>query len=189
MIHPRRINRNLRILAVAAALTSAFVASDARSADKNVIIQNVPLPVTGTVNANVTGTVGISGVPSVSPALPAHPFFDEMTLLGNARKAVGVTGQTLAVTTITISNFDANTQQLFVFRPVMSDGDCLSGTVVGGAAPLAHLILEPLKSVQLQYPVPMVFDPIGGLGCIAAEVTTVHTGAVVVGVNGFSVAP
>ena len=168
----------------------------------------LPLPITGTVNAvqggawtvgingtptvnaNVTnaltGTVSVSSLPSVRLTLPSQPFMDEIDLnVAGVAKAVGVSGQRLAVTTLTISNFDTFPQQLFIVNPVMDSSGC-GGSVVGGAFPLAHVLLEPSKTVQLQYPTPMAFS-LSGQGCIAAEVTTVlHGGSVVVGVVGFS---
>jgi len=217
-------NRSAHLLAPFLAL-SAAVLSQAAFAGPDVTITNVPLPVTGSVNATVSGTVNanitnpvlpvtgsvsITGIPAVSlttlPALtisslppvnvstlpavsltvPAQPFFDEISLITSATpKAVGVSGRRLAVTTLTISNFDASSQQLFVSNPVMSGGSC-AGSVIGGSTPLAHLILEPYKTIQLQYPTPMVFSD-GALGCIAAEVTTVLTGGSVrIGVVGYA---
>ena len=184
-----RVNRSIRILALAAALAPAVLATDAMAGDHDVVVTNVPLPITGNVNAAVTGTVGISGVPNVRVALPAEPFFGEMTLLNGDQKAIGVPGRRLAVTSITISNFNSGTQQLFLFNPVMSSASC-GGAITGGSFPLAHLLLEPFKSVQLLYPTPLVFEPIGGVGCIAGEVTTNEPGgSVVVGVTGFTVTP
>jgi hypothetical protein len=195
------LNRSARVFATTVALAAGLVSNNAISGP-DVTVANVPLPVTGSVNATVSGTVGISGTPNVSVtsmppvsvtsmppvsvALPAQPFFDEITLLsGGDTKAVGVVGKRLAVTTLTITNFDSNPQQLFLFNPVMSGPSC-SGGVIGGATPIARALLEPRKTVQLQFPTPMVFS-LGGLGCIAAEVTTVMTGgSVVIDVVGFA---
>jgi hypothetical protein len=202
MNFPIGINRTARVFASTVTLAAALFSNAAVSADKDVVVTNVPLPVTVTNPAlSVTGTVGVSTLPAVSvsslPAvsisslppvsltLPAEPFFDEIDLNTGDAKAVGVTGKRLAVTTLTISNFDGTTQQLFVFNPVLSGNAC-GTSVVGGSTPLAHLILEPFKTVQLQFPTPMVFS-LSGLGCIAAEVTTVLTGgSVVIGVVGYA---
>jgi len=47
-------------------------------------------------------------------------------------------------------------------------------------------LLEPRKTVQLQFPTPMVFS-LSGQGCIAAEATTILSGgSVVIDVVGFS---
>jgi len=206
MDFPIGLNRSARLLASTAALTAALFSNSAVAGPDvtianvplpvtgNVTVTNIPLPVTGNVNATVSGAVSVSNtpnvnvtnIPPVSITLPANPFFDEMTLLnGGDKKAVGVVGQRLAVTTLTITNFDSNPQQLFVFNPVMTGGSC-SGTVVGGSTPIARALLDPRKTVQLQFPTPMVFS-LSGLGCIAAEVTTVISGgSVVIDVVGFS---
>jgi hypothetical protein len=128
--------------------------------------------------------VQVSSLPAVQ--LPASAFFDEINLLnGGDRKAVGVVGQRLGVTTLTVTNFDSNPQQLFVFNPVMSGGDC-TGTGVGGSTPIMRALLAPRATAQFQFPTPMVFS-LSGIGCIAAEVTTVMSGgSVVVDVVGFS---
>jgi hypothetical protein len=184
---------SVRVFGPAAALVAAFASNNA-IAGPDVTIANVPLPVTGSVGISGTPNVSISGTPNVSVTsmppvsitLPAHPFFDEITLLnGGDKKAVGVVGQSLAVTTLTITNFDSNPQQLFVFNPVMSGAGC-SGSVVGGSTPIARALLEPRKTVQLQFPTPMVFS-LSGQGCLAAEVTTIMSGgSVVIDVVGFS---
>jgi hypothetical protein len=208
------LSRTARLAACALACSAALAST---AAGPDVTILNVPLPVTGSVNANITnasvpvsGTVSVSslpsvhvsslpavqvsslpavqvsGLPAIDRALPASPFFDEMTLLnGGDRKAVGVAGQRLGVTTITVSNFDSSDQQLFVFNPVMSGADC-TGTVIGGSTPILRALLEARKTVQFQFPTPMVFS-LSGLGCIAAEVTTVMSGgSVVVDVVGYT---
>jgi len=211
MIQWKKSNRVVRVLTCAAAVAAAFGMISSAWADKDddkdkkerpeaVIVKNVPLPVTGNVNATlsgpITGTVNanvtslpavqVSSMPPVSLTLPAQPFFDEITLLnGGDKKAVGVVGARLGVTTLTISNFDSNPQQLFVFNPAMSGPDC-SGSVLGGSVPIARALLDARKTVQLQFPTPMVFS-LGGLGCIAAEVTTNLTGgSVAIGVVGFA---
>lgn len=171
-----------------------------------VTVTNVPLPVSGNVNANVSGAVNanvtnavlpvtgtvavstlpavtVSSLPAVSLTLPANPFFDEINLLPSDKKAVGVGSGHLAVTTLTITNFDSGPQQLFVFAPVMSGGGC-SGSVIGGGTPIARALLQARSTMQLQFPTPMVFS---GPACIAAEVTTVMTGSVTLDVVGYSV--
>jgi len=217
MIHAAASNRFVRILTCASAVAALFTAGsvradrdDDRDKVEKVIVKNVPLPVTGsvsatvsgTVNANitnavvpVTGTVGVSSLPAVqvsslpavSLTIPAQPFFGEVSLANNDAKAVGVVNETLAVTTLTITNFDSNPQQLFVFAGVMSTPGTCSGSVIGGGTPIARALLDARKTMQLQFPTPMVFTPIGSASCIASEVTTILTGgSVVVDVVGFA---
>jgi len=185
-------NRISRAFVSAVALAAAFF-SNASLAGPDVTVVNVPLPVTGSVNANVTnavlpvaGTVSVSNLPPVSLTVPAQPFHGSINLnTSGTAKAVGVTGQRLAVTTITISNFNASTQQLFLFNPVVGGGSC-GGAIGGGAGPQTTVLLEPFKTMQLQFPTPRIYD-LGGLGCIAAEVTTVMAGgSVLVDVVGYA---
>jgi hypothetical protein len=130
--------------------------------------------------------VGVSSLPPVSLALPAQPFHASINLnVAGIAKAAGVSGQRLAVTTITVSNFNGSTQQLFLFNPLMDSGNC-GGNVVGGANPQVTVLLEPFKTLQLQFPTPRIFE-FGGLGCLAAEVTTVMAGgSVLVDVIGYA---
>jgi hypothetical protein len=175
--------------------------------DKDVIVVNTPaqpVPVTGTVNANVTNTslpvtgsvnanitnssLPVTGSVGALVQLPTMPFFgleDLITISG--RKAMGTSAGTLGVTSITISNFNTSTQQLFLFNPLLSDQltGCDGSKITGGTYPQFLLLLEPNKTLQLQFPTALVFTPIAGLSCLAAEVTTVNPGTVEVSVNGF----
>jgi hypothetical protein len=163
-----------------------FVANAGLAARPAVTIANVPLPVTGSVNAAVSGTVSVSSLPAVSLTVPAQPFDGSINLIASGTaQAVGVAGQRLAVTTITISNFNATTQHLFHFNPLMDGSDC-SGAVADGAQSQVTVLLEPFKTMQLQYPTPRIFE-LAGLGCIAAEVTTAMGGSVLVDVVGYAV--
>lgn len=201
MDHALGFIRSARTFTSTVALAAAVFSGHAGSAGPSVTVTNVPLPVTGsvsatvsgTVNANVTnavlpvtGTVGVSSLPPLSLALPAQPFHASINLnVAGVAKAAGVSGQRLAVTTITVSNFNGTTQQLFLFNPLMDSGSC-GGNVVGGANPQVTVLLEPFKTLQLQFPTPRIFE-FGGLGCLAAEVTTVMAGgSVLVDVIGYA---
>jgi hypothetical protein len=120
-----------------------------------------------------------------SPAFPSNPFFAAMTITSGQKKAVGPDAGTLGVTSLTISNFNNSTQQLFIFAPVIKGTNC-NGTISGGGSPTLHLLLEPNKTVHLTFPTPLVFAKIGSVSCIAAEVTTVQAASVIIEVNGFS---
>jgi len=149
----------------------------------NANVTNAVLPVTGSVSVSSLPAVTVSSLPAVSLTLPANPFFDEINLLNGDKKAVGVGTGRLAVTTMTVTNFDGTEQQLFVFAPVFSGGGC-SGTPIGGSLPIARALLPARSTMQLQFPTPMVFS---GPACIAAEITTVMTGSVTLDVVGYSV--
>jgi len=168
-----RVNRRARIIALATALVSALVATEAISTP-SVVVSNVPLPVDATIT------------------LPAEPFHAEMSFVAtDGFKAVGVPGRRLAVTSITIMNANSDGEDVLLFNPFFSGSpsDCASGTVVGGGEPQVHLILEARKTMQLEYPTPLVFEPHAGLACFAAGIETTHTLVIYIGVTGFTVEP
>src|SRR5215471_107644 len=101
--NPTLLNRWTHKVALASALVLALVASDAISTP-SVTVANVPLPVTGNIDATIT--------------LPAEPFSAEMefTAAGTAgAKAVGLPGRRLAISAITITNRTDHAQDLFLF--------------------------------------------------------------------------
>ena len=121
------------------------------------------------------------------PALPSHPFFGHMTLSKGQTKAVGPATGTLGVSSITITNFNSTSQTAFIFAPVMGGNSC-NTSVTGGAEPHLYVIVEPLKTLHLAFPTPLVFPPFKGLTCVAANVTTTlsQSSAVELNFNGFS---
>ena len=54
------------VLLIVLSVSLAQVNSVGAAGGPSVTVVNTPLPVTGTVNANVTGNVGVTGTPSVS---------------------------------------------------------------------------------------------------------------------------
>jgi hypothetical protein len=93
----------------------------------------------------------------------------------------------LGVTSITLTNFDSAAQQVFIFSPVFSgSGICGSGEIIGGGNPQIEVYVQARSTLQLTYPSPMVFNPLNGQTCIAAQVETkLNCGSVAVVVNGF----
>jgi len=57
---------------------------------------------------------------------------------------------------------------------VLGGPNCAS-QITGGSNPSYTLILEPDRTFPLIFPTPLIFPQIGGVSCIAAEVTTVQT--------------
>jgi hypothetical protein len=184
----RRDHRcSLRLNAVIAVMT-AFVTVNGWAADDKVAavsIANVPLPVTGDVNATVSGTVDISSLPPVSIELPSQPFFNRVTLTtATPSRTLGVSGQRLAVTTLVITNFDTTPQALNLINPVINGSTC-SDPVIGGTQPQLDVLLEPRKTLQIQFPTPLIFSR-SNLGCIAFQMASVLSGgSVQVAVVGF----
>ena len=125
------------------------------------------------------------GVPFAQAQIFANPFSATITITSGQKKAAGPAAGTLGVTSLTITNFNNSTQQLFVFAPVLGGPNCAS-QITGGSNPSYTLILEPNRTLQLTFPTPLIFPKTGGISCIAAEVTTVQTGNVSILVNGYT---
>lgn len=157
----------------------------------NTTITNSSVPVSGSVNANitngslpVTGTVQLGGTPAVEEALPSHPFFDRLVLAPGVNKASGPASGTLAVTTLSFTNFGATTQTVFVFNPALGGPGC-GAAVTGGSNPSLYVQLPPNQTTQLQFPTPLVMPASSGASCLAFSQTT-NGNTVEVYVNGFS---
>lgn len=146
--------------------------------------------VSGSVNASVGGNVGITNTAGnpvpVHVMVPSAPFSaDPLFFYGNVEKAVG-TGEPnkLAVTAITIANFNSEAQNVAI-QSVSTDSDNCTGTISAESGAL-YVIVEPHHTLHLTYPTPVVHPA----GCVSFEVTSPLSGnPVTVGVYGFSVAP
>ena len=144
----------------------------------DVNVANAPLP--------VIGDVSVSGVTAALPTLPDSPFFADL-FVTNADKVAGVDGTSLlGITSITVTNFDSATQQVKIFAPVVDGSSCGAATVTGGSSPSFNVLVEGRRTLHLDFPTPMVFQPIAGLTCVAATITTTHTNGVAVTLNGYS---
>lgn len=122
----------------------------------------------------------------VEQVIPAHTFTGRMQVL-NTVSSVGPGTGIFGVTSLTLTNFDAQPQQVFIFVPIFSGGGCGSGgsNVIGGTQPQMTVYVQPQQTLHLTYPTPMVINPFQNITCIAAEVTTLlHGGSVEVDVNG-----
>jgi hypothetical protein len=105
----------------------------------------------------------------------------------NATRSVGPGTGILGITSLTLTNFDTQPQQVFIFVPIFSGGGCGTGgsNIVGGTEPQMTVYVAPQSTLHLTYPTPMVINPFAGITCIAAEVTTLlHGGSVEIDVNG-----
>ncbi len=122
----------------------------------------------------------------VETVIPSHTWSGRMQVL-NATKSIGPGTGVLGVTSITLTNFDGQPQQVFIFVPIFSGGGCGSGgnNIVGGSEPQMTVYVQPQQTLHLAYPSPLVFNPLNNITCIAAEVTTLlHGGSVEIDVNG-----
>ena len=123
----------------------------------------------------------------VEQVIPSHAWSGHMQVL-NATKSVGPGTGILGVTSFTLTNFDSQPQQVFIFVPIFSGGGCGSGgsNIVGGTDPQMTVYVQPQQTLHLAYPTPLVFNPNqNNVTCVAAEVTTLlHGGSVEIDVNG-----
>ena len=122
----------------------------------------------------------------VEEVIPTHTYTGRMQVL-NSTKSMGPGTGVFGVTSLTLTNFDTQVQQVFIFVPIFSGGGCGSGgsNIVGGAEPQMTVYVQPQSTLHLNYPTPMVINPFNNITCIAAEVTTLlHGGSVEIDVNG-----
>ena len=125
----------------------------------------------------------------VELVLPDKPFtYDLDTNNINGGYSIGPGTGTLGVTSLTITNYDSNPQDIFVFVPQVAGqtaGSC-SGIVTGVSGPSFHVIVQGVSTLHLPYPSPLVFSPnAGGSTCMGLQAGTPRTGNVNITVNGF----
>jgi hypothetical protein len=123
----------------------------------------------------------------VEEVIPAKSYTGSLFLAAVTKTTgPGAAAGVLGISSITLTNYDASPQQVFIFTPVFGNpGTDCSGTVIGGTSPQRTVIVQGRSTLHLPFPTPLVVNPVAGLTCIAAEVTTLHTGAVEVNFTGF----
>jgi len=122
----------------------------------------------------------------VEEVIPAKTYSAQMSVL-NASKSLGPGIGIFGITSLTLTNFDTSPQQVFIFVPIFSGGGCGSGgaQIIGGTGPQMTVYVQPRSTLHLTYPTPLVVNPVAGITCIAAEVTTLlNGGSVQINVNG-----
>ena len=121
----------------------------------------------------------------VEEVIPSRTFTGRMQVL-NATKSMGPGTGIFGITSLTLTNFDAQPQQVFIFVPIFSGGCGSSGSnIIGGTEPQMTVYVQPQQTLHLAYPTPLVINPYQNITCIAAEVTTLlHGGSVEIDVNG-----
>src|ERR1700761_7202179 len=62
----------------------------------------------------------------VEEVIPAHTYTGHMTVL-NSTTSVGPGTGILGITSLTLTNFDTQPQQVFIFVPIFSGAGCGSG--------------------------------------------------------------
>lgn len=147
----------------------------------------------------ITAAVGSLAAPKLAAAIraafvevviPSKPFYESMTIVNGRPTAIGPDAGTWGVTNITLTNYDASPQQVFIFLPVLASGGTAGceSVFVGGSSPppRMQIYVQPQQTLVIPYPTPLVFSGVNGHTCIAAEMTTLlHGGSVEIDVNGF----
>jgi hypothetical protein len=140
------------------------------------IAVSLPLLAPKAVHAVVSAFVTIANTTAnpvpTQQAIPAKPFFGRMVLSPGAVQSAGPgPSGTLAVTSIMISNLStaSGTQEVFVSDPVITTGGTCGDTVIGGGGPQMRLLVPQAQTLSVSFPTPLIFSPINGVSCIAAE--------------------
>lgn len=124
----------------------------------------------------------------VEEVIPAKTFSGHMQVFNSiSTVGPGANSGVLGITSITLTNFDTQPQQVFIFVPIFSGAGCGAGgsAIIGGTTPQMTVYVQPQSTLHLTYPTPLVINPYQNNTCIAAEVTTLlHGGSVTMDVNG-----
>jgi hypothetical protein len=104
--------------------------------------------------------------------IPGQPFSATLALSpgGILSAGPGASGR-LAVTNITISNLSttSGTQEVFVFSPTFAGAGTCGDLALGIAAAPMRLLVPQAQTLTISYPTPLIFAPVNGVSCVAAE--------------------
>jgi len=128
------------------------------------------------VHAIVSTLVTVSNT-ATNPVLtheviPGKPFFGTLVPDPSAGFAVSAgpgTSGTLAVSNITITNLGNVAQEVVVFAPTFAGGGTCGDANLGGASPSLRLVVPQAQTMSISYPTPLIFAPVNGMSCVAAE--------------------
>lgn len=159
-------------VALCLALLSAGASGQVIKGPVDVNVLNTPsVSVVNIPSVNVVNSPSVSVLSTVKTTeqLPSRPF--QRSVVGAGYRTMGPgEGGTLGVTAITLTNFSAVLQQVFVFAPVLGGGQsCGSTNVIGGSAPRFIVLVPPSQTLHLTYPTALVFGAVGGQSCVAFQ--------------------
>jgi hypothetical protein len=118
----------------------------------------------------------------VEVVIPSTPFYGKMRLTPQAYlSSIGPDTGTLGITNIIVTNFDATTNEVFIFAPLFAGAAGCGSAVTGGTSLNFTIVLQPHSTQTISYPTPLVWGPIQGHSCIGASIAA----NVEVDVNGF----
>jgi len=122
----------------------------------------------------------------VGQAFPTTPFSADIQLGDTTTKSAGPATGTLGVTSITVTNFNTTTQQVFFGAATFATGKTCGGVPVGGADPAMIIMIPPTQTVHLTYPTPLVFPKLNGISCIGISDTGTHSLPIRILINGYT---
>jgi hypothetical protein len=123
----------------------------------------------------------------VETVIPSKSYSGSINLSNNSRLSFGPNTGVLGISSLTLTNYSATAQQVFIFEPIFGAAatDCYA-PIIGAGGPQMTLIVQGNSTLHLTYPSPLVYSPLGGHTCIGAEVTTLlGGGSIEIVVNGF----
>lgn len=104
----------------------------------------------------------------VEPAQPSRPYNNSVNGSSSYVTTGPGTAGVLGITAITLTNLGSANRAVFVFAPVLADGQvCGSTNVIGGGYPRFYVQVPAGQTVHLTYPSPLVYSGVGGQSCIA----------------------
>jgi hypothetical protein len=108
----------------------------------------------------------------VEIVIPSQPFYSSISAPPNSGDhSVGPGTGTLAITNITVSNFNSTRTFVSIYAPIFAGGGCGS-PIIGAVGPALTIWVQPLSTQTITYPSPLVFAGAGGHTCIAAGALT-----------------
>lgn len=206
---PHHYRRFVATLGVVGLMTAAMAAQplvgNAVPSGKEVIIENVPLPVDvtdaslqvgGTVEIGGTPTVGLDpsantvqlqGTPQVQTALPTNPMFLDFSIFAETQEAQFVDG-TFAISAITLTN-QSSESLVATVQNALTEGSFCAGEINGGGEPHLEFELGPTETFHADFPTPLVFEPLSGEEdvCVGVLIDNANPSEVRIGITGFRI--
>lgn len=118
---------------------------------------------------------------------PSQPFQATLNTFGGQAGptfSVGPDQGTLSVTSLILTNLNNVVERVQIFQPSNADACGLNARIGGAGTIHMDLLVQPLQTLSLPFPTPLVFDSNAAHSCIGMSGGSVP-GIVIVHVNGF----
>ena len=117
----------------------------------------------------------------VEEVIPSRTYAGRLTLNAFApARSIGPGSGVLGVTSMTITNFGPGIANVQISSIKTANPGC-AGLADPGGDPQVVVLVPPLSTLHLTYPTPLVFNPVQGVTCIAADASG---GSVILHING-----